>query len=380
MKIVFFTHERAFGGASRALVTLINEIKNDNEIIVVSPFKKAKIFDYLDDKTIKISSFYSWWSIPNNASSLKKMIFRLLYKINFLSIFRLKNKLKKLNVDIIHSNTSVIDIGARIAKKINKKHVWHFREFHDNRLSFIKGNKKAYDFINKHTNKVIYVSKAIKDFYKNNIDNRLSNIVYDGIPNKFTIRKNYKNNNELLFLLLGSLEKNKGQDLVVEASKMLVDDGITDFKIIFAGNDNLNYYNYLKKKISDYNLDKNIDYIGFQKNVLALRKKCNVELMCSPMEAFGLVTVEGMMAGNLIIGSNSGGTKELIQNNITGILYKKNDITDLKNKMKYVIRNKSIIEKYGTAAKKYAINNFSSKVHAEKVLKIYNEMLGVNND
>ena len=48
--------------------------------------------------------------------------------------------------------------------------------------------------------------------------------------------------------------------------------------------------------------------------------------------------------------------------------------------MKYVIRNKSIIEKYGTAAKKYAINNFSSKVHAEKVLKIYNEMLGVNDD
>lgn len=380
MRIVFFTHEREFGGASRALVTLINEIEEKYEIVVIAPFKNAKIFDYLPDSVIKIHSFYSWWSVPNNASVIKRFAIKMLYRINFISQFRLTKIIKKMDVDLIHSNTSVIDIGAKIANKLNIIHLWHFREFHDNRLSFIKGNKKAYDFINKHTNKVIYVSKAIKNFYKNYIDNRLSNIVYDGIPNKFTIRKNYKNNNELLFLLLGSLEKNKGQDLVVEASKMLVDDGITDFKIIFAGNDNLNYYNYLKKKISDYNLDKNIDYIGFQKNVLALRKKCNVELMCSPMEAFGLVTVEGMMAGNLIIGSNSGGTKELIQNNITGILYKKNDITDLKNKMKYVIRNKSIIEKYGTAAKKYAINNFSSKVHAEKVLKIYNEMLGVNDD
>ena len=380
MKIVFFTHEREFGGASRALVTLINEIEKKYEIVVVSPFKNAKIFNYLSDRVIKISSFYSWWSTPNNASMIKRLVFRLLYRMNFLSQIRLKRIIKKLNVDLIHSNTGVIDIGAKIANKLGIMHLWHFREFHDNRLSFIKGDKKAYDFINKHANKVIYVSKAVNDFYKGNIDSHLSKIVYDGIPAKFIIEKNYKNDNKLLFLLLGSLEKNKGQDLVVEACKMLVDEGINNFKVIFAGNDNLNYYNFLKKKIADYNLEKNIDYIGFQKNVSVLRKKCNVELMCSSMEAFGLVTVEGMMAGNLIIGSNSGGTKEIIKNNVTGILYKKNDINDLKNKMKYVINNKKIIEKYGTAAKKYAIDNFSSTAHAKNIIKVYNEMLGVEND
>ena len=45
MKILFFTHEKQYGGASRALVTLIDELlkRKQYKIFVVVPFKDSKI-------------------------------------------------------------------------------------------------------------------------------------------------------------------------------------------------------------------------------------------------------------------------------------------------------------------------------------------------
>lgn len=43
--------------------------------------------------------------------------------------------------------------------------------------------------------------------------------------------------------------------------------------------------------------------------------------MCSDREAFGLSTVEGMLSGCLIIGTNTGGTTEILEDGTTGLLY-----------------------------------------------------------
>lgn len=378
MKIVFFTHERAFGGASRALVTLINEIKKDNNIVVVAPFKDTKIFEYLDKDIETISTLYGWWSIPQNISILKKILFRLLYKFNFISIYRLKRILKKMDVDLIHTNTSVIDIGAKVANKLQVKHVWHFRELQDYRFKFIRGDQKSYKYINGNTNKVIYVSGAVKDFYKKKINCNISEVVYDGVPKSYIIKKNYPTKKVIKFLLIGSIEKNKGQELVIEASLKIINKGITDFEVCFAGNDMTGYYSFLKDKIEKYNLHKHIKYVGFQKDVSSLRKKYDVELMCSSSEAFGLVTVEAMMAGNLVIGSNCGGTSEIIRNNINGILFEKENSDDLAKKMIYIMNNKYLIEKYGKQGQIDSLNNFSSEIYAKNIMAEYKKILKVN--
>ena len=69
MKILFFTHEKELGGASKALITLINDLKKNNEIFVVTPFNDSKIIFELKDSNVKfISCFFSWWQVPTNIS------------------------------------------------------------------------------------------------------------------------------------------------------------------------------------------------------------------------------------------------------------------------------------------------------------------------
>lgn len=380
MNLLYFTHEREYGGSSRALIALLKEIKKENNhnIYVVVPFKDAKVIKELEKFNINvITCFYSWWQIPIHVSKIKKILFKIAYLCNSFSEKMIIRKIKNLNIDMIHSNTSVIDMGARIANKLKIPHVWHFREFKNNNLIFIKGEKKSYAFINQFGGNIIYISKAIEEFYSKEISNTRTKLIYDGVSNDFIIKdKVYKENyNEIKFLLAGTLQESKGQHLAVEAVGILKEAGYKNIKLYLAGGDIYKYSNYLNTLIEKYNIEENVEYLGFVNDIKELRKKVDVELLCSESEAFGLVTVEGMMAGNLMIGSNSGATTEIIEDGITGYLYKCNDKNDLANKMKAVINDPSVIKKIGSKGQKDAIERFSSEKNALLVLEYYNKIL-----
>ena len=162
--------------------------------------------------------------------------------------------------------------------------------------------------------------------------------------------------------------------LAIEACKKLKDENINNFTLTFIGNDPTNYSEKLISKAKEYKLDSKVKYKGFTKNVLNARKKYDVELMCSPKEAFGLVTVEAMFSGNPVIGSNSGATPEIIEDGTNGYLYRLNDSNDLKNKMKKFITKPNLIKKLGLNAQKIATNKFSSKNYYDSIIEIYNNV------
>ena len=56
-------------------------------------------------------------------------------------------------------------------------------------------------------------------------------------------------------------------------------------------------------------------------------------------EGFGRVTVEYMLSGLCPIVSNTGANLEIVDDKISGIVYEKGNIQDLKEKIKYCINN-----------------------------------------
>ena len=92
------------------------------------------------------------------------------------------------------------------------------------------------------------------------------------------------------------------------------------------------------------------------------------------MEAFGRVTVEAMMSGSAVIGSNSGCTKELISNNENGLLFKQGNYKDLANKIKYLYNNRKEIQRLGNNAYVYSEKNCLINLCAEKIYKLYTEI------
>lgn len=368
-KILYISHEKSFGGATKALISLIKEsIKSGYEIYVLVPKKECVATNKIRETGANIISFpYSWWEVPQKASSIVKFIFKIIYRLNW---FMLIIYIKKIpNVDIIHSNSSVIDIGAKIANKLDKPHVWHFREFYENNLSFIKDVKSSYKYINNSNSKIIYVSNDIKEYYSKYIDLNISTVIYDGIEIR-NCRK-YIINNYITFLIAGSIQESKGQEIAIYAIDELIKRGYHNFKVIFAGGDPEGYQEKLEQLTEQKKLNDYVEFIGFVNDMNLLRQKVDVELICSHREAFGLCTAEALMFGNLVIGSDSGATAELIDDDKTGILFSKGDHIDLANKLEQVLKDTKIIAKLGKNGHDSAKMNFSEKRNFEQINIIY---------
>jgi glycosyltransferase involved in cell wall biosynthesis len=142
------------------------------------------------------------------------------------------------NIDIIHSNTSVINIGGLISKYSGIKHVWHIREFAD--LDFniypLIPRKKCYKFMNRYTDRFICVSKAVADHY-DMLDSEKKEVVYNGISITDPLSSDITNHEDNIsrILIAGAIYPGKGQHEAVAACAELYKQGFKDFELLIVG-------------------------------------------------------------------------------------------------------------------------------------------------
>jgi glycosyltransferase involved in cell wall biosynthesis len=102
-------------------------------------------------------------------------------------------------------------------------------------------------------------------------------------------------------------------------------------------------------------------------------RAADVLLMCSRMEAFGNVTVETMQLGRPVIGARSGGTKELIRDGETGLLFEVANPNDLARKIRHLYENRELVDKLGAAARAWTEETFTEEESIGKVYDLLRE-------
>lgn len=374
MNILFIGHERDINGASKSLLNIISRLENKNNIYVLTAYSSGEFLDELKNHNVKviIKKFYHWKAYKGSLKYWheEKIKYFLWHKfVNIFTAKQLSKLIKKEKIDIIHSNTGVINIGGLISKYSGCPHVWHIREFGD--LDFnmypIINQKKYIRFMNAYTTKFLMISKAVFNHYEF-LDINKKRLVYNGVDSSYYNGKKEYHKDSLVFLIAGRVSKEKGQFEAISAAEILVNNGITNFQLIIAGLqvDKLNIPLKLKKQVQ---------YIGTVKDMVELRKRVDVELVCSTAEAFGRVTIEAMFGAIPVIGSNTGGTTELINSGSNGFLYEKGNPKDLAKKMMYFIKNPFQLKKMGENAQKFALGNFKIERCVSEIEKIYLDIL-----
>ena len=370
------------GGANCSLFDLTTEMKKRGyRVCVVVLYRGCPIDIRLREAGIEtFPCFFGWWVQPREWNVLLKIAFRFLHWMQWLSVIRISNYIRKNNYKIIHSNSSVIDIGAQVAEKTGCKHVWHFREFGelDYKLHFMMGRDNALSYINKNSDHVIFISKALETLYSK-ISNKT--IIYNGVRDDvFYDDVKSGDCSGFGFLISGNLSDGKNQMLVLEAAKIITDTkrGYS-FGIYVAGaatalKESRRYEKALRKYVSD-NRMTNVTFLGFVNDMKELRKtKVNAEIVASRCEAYGRVTIEAMASRNIVLASDSGSNPELIGNNEHGILFKDNDASDLAEKMMWCMDNPDRIKGIESNAYEYAYGNHRMVCNIESVEKIYRSL------
>ena len=94
-------------------------------------------------------------------------------------------------------------------------------------------------------------------------------------------------------------------------------------------------------------------------------------IVASRSEAFGRVTIEGMLAQMAMIGASAAGTSELIENGKTGLLYEPDNIEELTKEIILLCKNLNMrkqIQKNGFEYAKAVYTNHNCAKQIESIL------------
>lgn len=383
MNILFVAHDsNLYGGANIALLEIIDSMKIKNNCSVLVPNKNGKLISELEGRKINyIVIPYKWWTYRrknNNIVNFLKMVKVSIYQfITIINIPKLIRYIRQNEIEIIHTNSSVINVGALTKKIINIIHIWHIREFAEEHynLAFYMGKKKSKVFMDKYSDGIITISNSLKNKYCNELDNRKIYRVYDGVSLKYdlSIKREPNYNSSFIILITGTIYEGKGQHEVVQAVVDLINLGYK-IELLIAGKKNDKaYFEEIMKLIEVKKMNSFIKYLGEIKNINEIRKKVDVEVVCSYKEAFGRVTIEAMLAKLPVIVSNSGANPELV-NDKCGLIYEKGNIEDLKNKIKILYNDRDKCIEMGNNGYEFSRDSFTSEINCENILKVYEDM------
>lgn len=371
MKVMYISHSSNLGGAEQSLIDLLKYIKNEINATVIVP-KEGPLVDILNDMQLKCHVY----DYPQNTNKLVNQN-KAKNAGDFVKTYDVALQLADLiieqDIDLIHTNSTVVDVGAIAAAIAEKPHIWHFREFMEEDFNLEYYNKQFKKCLFQNSPKCISISKCIHKKYLITYEKN-STVIYNGIDSdRFDqdIKEGLPKNRE--FYVAGSVSRNKGQLDAIKAIGHLVDDGYKNIKLYIIGSMSKQDRWNLEKYIKACDLQKNIELCAFAYSLSELRKRCICSITTSKMEALGRVTVEAMLAGNLVIGANTGGTVEIIgPNSEYGFLYEQGNSRDLARKMKQILEmSETNIMELLVKSQKYAKERFNPISYADKLLEIY---------
>lgn len=295
---------------------------------------------------------------------------------NIRAYKQLRSILKREQYEIISCNTPVGGIVSRLAARDMSAKVYYMAHgFH-----FYKGAPKKnwilYYPIEKLfsslTDCLITITKEDYNFAKQSkfktkicylpgvgVDqNRFMNVNKEEIEN---LENQYGCYNKTVLLCTGELNKNKNQKNLIEAMQNVVK--YHDNVILFlAGNGPLE--KELKMMVENLNLDKYVVFLGYRTDIEKFVQLSDIVISVSNREGLPLNIIEAMICSKAIIVSNNRGHRELITNNVNGILLDKNESNILSNKIIELLDNKKLRELYGKNAfddsKKYWVDNIKN--------------------
>ena len=382
MRIGIFTdtYPPYINGVSTSVSMLENELrKKGHQVYIVTVNTENMRYKYENDEHII--------RIPGVPIGI--------YDYRLTGVYPLKaiNKIKKWNLDVIHSHTEFgVGTFARIiAKQYNiplvhtyhtmyedyvhyitkgyfnntsKKIVEYLTNFYCNQTAteLIVPTKKTYDLFKekyKYTRNVHIIPTGIEveKFYKENTD-----------PAKLEeIRKKHGlNKGDFVILYVGRLGQEKSVDVLIEAHQELAREYKAKLLIVGDGPDMDTYKNLVHK----LKIDDNVIFTGKVPwtEVTLYYQIADIFATASKSETQGLTVIEAMAASLPVVAVDDESFRNVIIDGLNGHLF--DTKKEYKKYVKSFIDEPSKLQQFSKQARINA-DTYSSKYFAERVLDVY---------
>lgn len=193
----------------------------------------------------------------------------------------------------------------------------------------------------------------------------------DNSISKAAARKELKLDTERKIIgVLGRIGPTKGQLGVIKAFTLLANTH-PQVDLLIMGEPTINekkcfeYDLKCKAYVKAHKLEDRIHFRPFRSEVEYFYSAIDIFIMPSKKETYGMVTIEAMLSGIPIIGTNSGGTAEILENGGLGQLFSFGNDEELKEKIENILLEKYNSETLSSIAKIVAKEKYDAKIMCE---------------
>lgn len=177
-----------------------------------------------------------------------------------------------------------------------------------------------------------------------------------------------------VLLTVGWLYKLKGHDYVIRALPEIIERvPALVYLIVGSGPEE----DCLKRLVDQLGLNDYVEFCGWKdhETVMEYMSICDLFVMPSWDEAFGVVYVEAMAHGKPVIACRGQGIEDVIVDSETGLLVKSKDLESLKEAMIRLLIDRRLAEDMGRRGKQVVLSDFTWEKSAQKLLEVYEEVL-----
>lgn len=376
-KRILYVQGPTGGGSTISLYELVkglDRVRYEPVILFMHNNQYTDNFDRLGIRTLTLDGT----EYSKKLDSYVKKLFRLfIYDIPLaLSIARL---IKKERIDLVHHNTAfdrVIMMAAGIA---GTSHVCHFRNF-QRRVPLLSRLLKPL------VDATLYTTQAIADHYiKQGSGVARHAVVYEPIDierfsnprDAVSIRREFSvSNDAYLISNIGRITSWKGQHYFLQALAGV----ITHFpkiKVLVVGtpadsDKDKQYLEFLHNIVEASSLQNHVVFTGNRNDIPEIMAASDIVVhsACLP-EPFGLVIAEAMAAGTPVIATRGGGTPEIIEDGVTGLLVAMNSADSIQQAIQNLLASPELRKHMSVKARELVGQRFSIAQHVAKVQNIY---------
>jgi len=334
MKILQIINTLGPGGAEKLVSQLSSELNNRNVNTSVYVLRKTtNVFFHKQLEKNKLVLVFS-----------KRKSFYDLRHVFDLLIF-----VKKTKPDIVHAHLSfALYYTAMLRLLLYRQKIAYFYTEHST------ANRRRRKNIFKLFDRLIYSSYhriiCISDDVKANLDEWLnmrksrSITVYNGINTSLFRKAQPLSLHEIgliktsdkILICVGSMFPHKNQQIIIKALSRLDE----NHKLILVGDGPLKQE--LEKLTCKLKLQERVFFLGVRSDVERIYKICDLFVLSSTREGFGLVAAEAMASGIPVLVSDIPGIKKIVGE--FGYKFKVDDIDDLTANITYIINNQEEVK------------------------------------
>ena len=170
--------------------------------------------------------------------------------------------------------------------------------------------------------------------------------------------------------MVGRIEELKGQHLLIDALAVLKSKG-ANADAWFVGHEmTAGYVDTLHERALRLGVADRVHFLGFMKNPHHFYQVCDVVVLATPCETFGLVLIEAMQVGTAVVATGACGPLEIIDDDETGLHFSPGDPDDLARAIGLLAADSGLKSRLAEAGRKKAQKMFSNTLQFERLASL----------